>query len=144
MNACFPKTDKRLTMTASLKEWNKEEEGQIFLFHLQGNHGRPQGESDVCWPLNWQGCRTMVLCYPGSIVPQEFGGLIHKRKLKTVTQIHLTFVVRFRPVMFLEFKGNVTRQTLETFRLCFLFRNIQCNQRSSVFQRNLILIFVFQ
>lgn len=65
MNACFPETDKRLTMTASLKEWNKKE-GQIVLFYLQGNHGRPQGGK---WPV--LALELVGLQDHGSLLPRE-------------------------------------------------------------------------
>lgn len=44
MRACIHKTDKRLNMTASLKKWNKEEDGERVHFYLQVNHVRPWGE----------------------------------------------------------------------------------------------------
>ena len=44
MHACIHKTDKRLNMTASLKKWNKEEDGKRVHFYLQVNHVRLWGE----------------------------------------------------------------------------------------------------
>lgn len=47
MNAHIHKTEKRLSMPASLTEWSNEEDGEIVPFYLQVNPERSQGESGI-------------------------------------------------------------------------------------------------